>query len=225
LPLNELLDNSFYYPSSHFDGGVIKYYSKEIQSFIYCDYGVGKNNLLNELDTFYGYNIVGSRPVKKEELIPSGWKMEIPPNIDMQRYYMHKNFIKSPFAYWAVYERKPEFDKNHGRKRFSLLYIGGEGVATYQALYWANKKSAKALAIIKPGHGFGGNWANFERQDGPLGWVVLNNKSGQPDIIFYLGDNLDWEGFKLIETISPYYFGADNDHEPPSGEVTIWKRE
>ena len=52
---------------------------------------------------------------------------------------------------------------------------------------WANKKLAKALAIIQPGHGFRGNWADFTSQDDPLAWVVLNNKFGKPDIIFYGG--------------------------------------
>jgi hypothetical protein len=30
-------------------------------------------------------------------------------------------------------------DKRLQPERFSLLYIGGEGVATYQALYWTHR--------------------------------------------------------------------------------------
>src|SRR5674476_982995 len=51
----------------------------------------------------------------------------------------------------AVYERLEKFDDNFGPLKFSLLYIGGEGVATFQALYWAKKKTAKAVAIIQYG--------------------------------------------------------------------------
>ncbi len=34
-------------------------------------------------------------------------------------------------------------------------------VATHQALFWTNRKSAKALAIIQPGAGFGLKWTDF----------------------------------------------------------------
>ncbi len=33
LPINNLFDNSFYYPSSNFDGYIVNFYGKEIQKF------------------------------------------------------------------------------------------------------------------------------------------------------------------------------------------------
>ncbi len=129
-----------------------------------------------------------------------------------------------------MYERKPAFDDRHGAKKFSLIYIGGEGVATYQALYWSNKKYPKALAIIQPGTGFGLNWTDFTKESKELAWVVLNNKYGVPEIILYggIGTNymdFSWSGYQYIRTINPYY---SSYYLPPSqkpyGEVTIWKR-
>ena len=223
LPLLEFLDNSFYYPSCGFDGGIIKYYSKQIQSFIYCDYATGEDELINQLDTFYGYQILGHRSVQKEELIPQGWRMQTPPNFNIEEYYKYKHVFERPFAHWAVYERLEDFDENHGPKKFSLLYIGGEGVATYQALYRANKKYARAVAIIQPGTGFGLNWTDFRDRNGALAWVIFQNQYGTPDTIFYGGigngyDDFNWKEYQYEDTIRPYYSGQQ------SGEVTIWRR-
>ncbi|WP_409771615.1 hypothetical protein [Thermaurantimonas sp.] len=223
LPINELLDNSFYYPACGFDWGIIKFYGREIQSYFYCDYATGEEALLKHLNDFRGYKLLGHRPIRKEELIPNGWQMHLPPNFDIKQYYRYKQEFKIPFAHWAVYERMENFSEAHGPNRFSLIYIGGEGVATYQALYWSNKKTAKALAIIQPGTAFGLNWTNFSDRNGALAWVVLKNQYGKPDIIFYGGygmgyNNFNWKDYKYERTISPYY------SEGPFGEVTIWKR-
>lgn len=230
LPLADLLDNSFYYPSSHIDGGVVKYYSKHIQSFIYCDYSIGEESLLHELHNFSGYNIIGHRSVRKDELIPNGWNVQLPPKFDFKKYSANKNIIKTPFAHWAIYERDGNLDDNHGAKRFSLIYVGGEGVATYQAIYWSNLKSAKAIAIIQPGHGFGNNWTDFTDINGAFNWVTMNNRHGSPEIIFYGGiggddnnyENLNWSGFIKTDTIKPYYSRKGTNE--PYGKVTIWKR-
>ncbi|GIV32290.1 MAG: hypothetical protein KatS3mg030_592 [Saprospiraceae bacterium] len=53
IPISVLLDNSFYYPASGLDGGIVKYYGKEIQSFIYCDYAVGEEDLVSHLNDFW----------------------------------------------------------------------------------------------------------------------------------------------------------------------------
>lgn len=221
LPLMELLENSFYYPCSEFDGGVVKHNSREIQSFIYCDYAISEEDLISHLTEFFGYRVLGHRSVSKEELIPSGWKMQIPPDVNIEEYYRYQNSFKPPFAHWIVYERLENFDDSHGSKRFSLLYIGGEGVATYQALYWSNKKTAKALGIIQPGTGFGLNWTDFRKEDGALGWVVLKNSYGTPEIIFYGGMGngeyaLNWTNYQYAGEILPYYRN--------SGRVTIWEK-
>jgi hypothetical protein len=57
---------------------------------------------------------------------------------------------RDSFALWAVLERTPEFDLNHGPDRFSLLYFGAEGVATYRALYRSNRATPAAAAVIQP---------------------------------------------------------------------------
>lgn len=223
FPLEDLLKNSFYYPSSGFDGGIVKFFAKELQSFIFCDYATGEEELLRQLNTFRGYRILGNRSLRQDELVPNGWTMQAPPSINSQQYYKYKSVFKKPFAHWAVYERMNNFSETHGPNRFSLIYIGGEGVATYQALYWSNKISAKALAIIQPGTGFGLNWTDFRSSNGALAWVVMNNEFGKPETIFYGGigngyNDFNWDEYELTNTIRPYY-----SRQQP-GEVTIWTR-
>ena len=225
FPLQEILDNSFYYPSSGFDGGIIKdcntkRRSLKIVSFIFCDYATGELAFNDAQNTFLGYKILGSRNVEKSELTPNGWQPQFPPNFNLQTYQKYKDDWK-PFAKWIIYERDENHGEDHGPKRFSLLYIGGEGVATYQALYWSNNATAKALAIIQPGTGFGLNWTDFTDRNGSLAWVVNNNPNGKPKIIYYGGigqgyDDFEWNDFEKVKNISPYY--------DRTGEVGIWKK-
>lgn len=69
LPLKELLRNSVYYPSSAMDGKAVKLFHKEVQSFIYVDYGFDQEQVDNAIHpnnnrgryekSFKGYRVVG----------------------------------------------------------------------------------------------------------------------------------------------------------------------
>lgn len=234
LPMGHILKNSLYYPACSFDGGAVKISSKEIQSFVYCDYSISEEELLEQINTFYGYHVMAHRPVNMEELIPNGWVEKLPKRLKMGRRAMEDIRklvgIQKVFAHWTVYERDENFEDTHGAPRFSLLYICGEGVATYQALYWSNRQSAKSLAIIQPGTGWGGNWTDFGQKDQHLAWVVLNNPYGTPDKILYGGigpdyTDFEWDNYFLTETIRPYYSGLGAMFGRPYGRVTIWKKQ
>lgn len=234
LPLKEILDNSFYYPASGTDGGPVKFFSNEFDSFIYVDYHYNENRFLDEFDSFNGYHVLGHRSVLKDELIPLGWTADIPTGKFSYKYPgtgSHiDNWIAESFAHWTIYERNQDFDDNHGPERFSLLFISGEGVATYQALYTSNNARPKGIGIIQPGTGFGGNWTDFRDDKYPFGQVVKDNPAGMPDVIFYGGygsgygnpDKLKWEGYCLTDIkINPYYHGISG----PFGELVVYKNE
>ena len=196
FPIAELLENSVYYPSSHFDGSVVKAYAHDHPSFVYCDYGVTEDQFMAEIQTFRGYDVLAHRPVQKDELIPNGWQPQQPPHHLLANYGKYPDYIKPPFAHWAVYERKPEYSDRHGPVRFSLLFVGGEGVATYQALYWSNRTTPKAVAIVRPGTGFGLNWTNFLDGTKALGHVVTQNPHGTPNLIITCSRQLlNWPNY------------------------------
>lgn len=186
MPMPDLLRHCVYYPSAGIDGDPIKYLGKYFQSFVYVDYGVGEQRVLNELMNFRGYDLISNRQVCLDELVPHGWQpRELRPEDGNPT--RNADTIKPPFAIWAVYNRKPEICSEHGPKRFSLLYIGGEGAATYHALFYSHQVSPAVVALIQPGTGFGGNWTNFENPDKVFARLVKENPAGMPDHLLYGG--------------------------------------
>lgn len=209
FPIKQLLKNSLYYPACGLDGGIIKFCNTagknlNIKSFVYCDYGIGEESFKENQNTFHGYHVLGTRNIKKEELIPNGWEQQIPTTLNLNNYFRYQDSWK-PFVNWTIYQRNPDVKENHGPKKFSLLYIGGEGVATYQALYWSNQIAAKALAIIRPGTGFGGNWTDFTTGYNELEWVIENNPVGNPRFIF--ASSLDWRNYMKLYDIDYFFEG------------------
>lgn len=234
LPLKLLLENSLYYPACHFDGGTIKYSNTKmqearIQSFIYCDYQVNEFDLKADVRKhFRGYTIFADRSIKKEELLTgSNSYYAVAPfyiSEEEKEKYMYWGSKCKPFCHWFIMEREKDFDETHGPERFSLLYICGEGVATYLQLYNANNIVPIAIAVIQPGTGWGFNWTDFRDEEKPLGQVMHKNEKGMPKYFFYGGignkdlyiGEFQWRGYELYDEIFDYY-------EPGDGYVQVFR--
>jgi len=188
IPIQKLLTDSFYYPSSGFDGDPIAYLSGNFYSFIYVDYGFDRKDLDNKLNHsgFLGYHLILSIDVNESDLTPKGWSA-VSPSTDDGDPNKHGNWIKQPFAKWMVFQRNDNLDDNHGAKRFSLLYLCADGVAAYQALYSSNKCTPLAVAIIQPGTGFGMNWTNFTDPNAIFARTIFNSPYGTPKYLLYGG--------------------------------------
>lgn len=214
MPIDALLKNSLFYPACGLDGGVVKDCNVRmpeagIVSFVYCDYAKEEEHFIRYRDTFKGYHLLWTRPVRQEELVPRGWQMQLPPGFTMREYGRFRPLWRQ-YGHWSIYQKNDDMGAEHGPERFSLLYLGGEGVATYQALYWSNQQKPRALAIIQPGTGFGFNWTDFRRADAPLAWVVQQNPAGNPQYVYYGGigrgyQDFYWRNYQLIRIIEPYY--------------------
>jgi hypothetical protein len=189
FPLGELLRNSLFYPSSAFDGDPVKHLAGYIHSFIYVDYGHTEGELLEVLKTrgFSGYEPIATRSVTEQELTPNGWTPQAPNHLDGDQTRYRDWWIKQPFCLWTVFQRCDDRPHSHGPVRFSLLYLCADGAAAYQALYIANAIAPKAIAVIQPGHSFGGNWTNFEDPQQILARTVAANPAGKPEFLLYGG--------------------------------------
>ena len=233
FPLKDILANSLFYPACSNDGGVVQDSNTinralGIENFIYCDYAFGEERLNEAMDTFHGYTVIATRSLKPNDLTPNGWRMKMPPRLDRREYTRYKDAYEKPFAKWIVYERVQEKGDDYGPNRFSLVYLGGEGIAAYQVVYWSNNACPTALAIIQPGYSFGLNWCNFSENSGYLHWVVANNPTKQmPKHIYYGGiggeqsyNNLNWEGYKKLRGISNYYDRSMRN----SGYVSVYEK-
>lgn len=188
FPLQEFLQNSLYYPASGFDGDPIRYLAGNILSFIYVDYGHAEDEFMDALGSpgFRGYDLVATRPVIEQELAPNGWNPILPARIDGDP-FRYRDRTKNPFYSWSVFQRRDDVPVNHGPSRFSLLYLCADGVAAFQALYIANAAVPKAVAVIQPGHAFGGNWTDYTDPKQIFARSVLENPSGRPTFLLYGG--------------------------------------
>jgi len=197
IPIREVLEGSLYYPSSGRDGDPVRYLSGLAHSFVYVDYGVDKEDLLKSISdpkhSFHGYNLLGIRDVPEKELVPEGWR-PIPPLPKDGNPGAGHRIEAPPFGIWAVFEREASLGPDHGPERFSMLFVGGDGVASFQALYMGNRCAPKVVAIIQPGHGFGGNWTNYEDRELILGRSVMeyNSSAGVPQYLLFGGWRKDF---------------------------------
>ena len=146
IPLRNILHGSLYYPAAGFDGDPVKYLAGNIHSFVYVDYSKSKAAFMEEINSDYrsfkGYEIVGKREVRMEELIPKGWTIQVKPE-SHENFSEYKNWTEKPYCVWTVFQRNSEYDSRHGPERFSLLYLCADGAAAYQALYNSNNYRPK----------------------------------------------------------------------------------
>ena len=194
FPITEVLEGSLYYPACGTDGDPVKYLGGFIHSFVYVDYSNPKEEIVGELESpgFAGYQPVFRKELMESDLAPHGWTPMTPSKQDGNpRQYITS--IARPFAIWSVFERLDELEDDHGPSRFSFLYICGDGVATYQALYGGNNASPLVLAIIQPGHAFGLNYTNFTEPDGIFAWSVRRFSAKQPPYLLYGGWNRGYD--------------------------------
>ena len=197
FPVREALSDSLYYPACAFDGLPVRHLGGAIYSFIYADYGYAQAQLIREVEGngFRGYRPILEREVGLEELLPQGQSLAdvansahhvvrpqpLPPAARAAA-------MNAPFARWYIFEREPTVSPEHGPVRFSLLFVSGDGVASYFALYNAHRLRPRAIAIIRPGHAFGGNWTRFQDQGGELERVVSANTAGVPEFLLWGGN-------------------------------------
>ena len=195
FPLEDVLRDSLYYPSSGFDGTPVRHFLGNVFSFVYVDYGNNSKELDEALAKpgFRGYEVIAKRDITEKELVPNGWQWLY----TRDEIYASGNPLEhcswlrspSPFCSWIIFQRKKDAPVSHGPHRFSLLYLCADGVAAFQALYVCNEMAPACVAIIQPGHGFGTNWTCFNDPDKIFARSVLENPAGKPKVILYGGNS------------------------------------
>jgi hypothetical protein len=186
FPLRDLLNDSLFYPASGIDGTPIRYWIPGILSFVYVDTSVTKTTyeyvIHNEPPK--GYSVLAYRYLNPSDLAPNGYEIELHKDIDAETYISRMHMVgASPatsFALWTVFERDENLNDDHGPARFSLLFIRAEAIATYQAIFIGNQVCPHAIAILRPGTGFGGNYSNFEEV---MKDVIQSNPAGMPRLL------------------------------------------
>jgi hypothetical protein len=182
--ISNVLNDSIYYPASQMDGSIFEGLGGIGHSFVYVDPNVKQATLKERLKLVAGYHLILSREIAKEQLCSRPFNPVLPiPMVDEDPKQIMLCDDFKPYAHWAVFQRKEKTDPVHGPERFSLLFIAGEGVATYQAIYFSNR--ARPMGIVfRNASAFSGNWTKFERQNGIFERTVMANPAGYPNFLF-----------------------------------------
>lgn len=185
----DILEGSVFYPGSGVDGKDIKFLTDKYCSFIHVDYSASRYEVETAMRNDFervGYDLIGLKRVRIKELTPMGF---IPRATELNEHEQARindfDFIRdrfygenfTPFALWAVYELNPlKTGKTKGKiSRFSLLHIGEEACATFEAIYVSNKINPKCVVILNPSEGYGDNWTLFTNPEFRLYQSILHN--------------------------------------------------
>lgn len=155
-----------FYPGSGDDGQPVKVCARAhaAHAFIYVDYGVSQRTLEERLhglegQGLRGYRVVREQPVVEAVLRPGGWTPHVDPA--KLRKDVHRFASVTPFAFFVVLSRDADHGPDHGPERLAMLFIGGDGHATYDALYGQNDGTPPPFLVVIQDYGFGGNYARF----------------------------------------------------------------
>lgn len=218
--LNNLLQNSAFYPASGTDGTHLKELTHTgINSFVHVDYLVVKEKVKRSLENDFigqGYKLVGIKDISFDKVIPNGFisHADIPLNSHERKRIQELKHVSdrfyqkefSQFALWAVYELDPmaTVDISRKMKKFSILHIGSEACSTFDALYLSNGINPAAVIMLNPGEGYGDNWTLFTNPKFRLYKMfeknVNNNAQIMPKYLLTNGnqvkaDNACWSGY------------------------------
>lgn len=215
-----------FYPGSGFDGQPIRLFGSAhaAHTFIYADYGESKEALQNEIYLpgrgFKGYQIIFQRDLTQKQINPKSWAPHI------TRWEMHSiryGFSRiQPFAWLVILERNVDRDDSHGPKRLAILFLGADGVASYDALFcqateeiphgmasphpghdatFFQERVKPPFAIVVQDHGFGGNYTSFG-ENGLLAKIAKTTGSF-PEWLLMGRNSTPWEGYERVPDVDP----------------------
>jgi len=209
--LLDILENSLYYPACFSDGDPIRFCNRYaqylgIRSFVYCDYGPWFEEpgaLYEVLSRTRGYRIFATCDINVERLFPSSWKPYY------RRHYYEEG--QKSFCKWVIYERLPGYGNDHGPSRFSMLYVGAEGLTTYMALYERHGVCPKVLAVINPGMD---RISDFDECDGPLFRLLSSHGTAMPHMILRTGFPGEIQGYTRLPSAIHERFSVYQNNLP-----------
>ena len=186
-----------YYPGSGNDGQPVMLcaLSSAAHAFVYVDQAVDWNTLSSRLTDpdqgFRGYVLVHHEKVTEKDLRPGGWTAHIKKDEARGANRFHSAFTK-PFARFVVLERL-HGDEEHGPWRLAILFVGGDGFASYDALYCQEDGTPPPFLAVIQDHGFGGNHDRFDRHG--LLEHIARRTGILPEFLLVADCSIPWSGY------------------------------
>jgi DNA-binding transcriptional MerR regulator len=191
-----------FYAGSGFDGSPVEHFgsSGSAYCFVFADYGVSKAEIEAQLDDpllgFRGYKSIYRASLLEKEITPDGWRSHIQHFEVPSGAYVHATV--EPYAFIEILERNPTLDERYGPMRLAVLFVGGDGVATYDALFCQKAAVPPPIAVVLQDHGFGGGYTSFGRNG--LLERVAKRAVKLPKFLWIATDSTEpWSGYQVIE--------------------------
>ena len=200
-----------YYPGSGTDGHPLKVFggSHSAHCFVFADYRPPRTKVetqprnADDLRHPRGYKPLLVEPPTESQPRPGGWRphVALPRNLtECAANWATRRPAGGAYALWAILERREGFGDSHGPSRLALVFVGGEGVATFDALF-CQGDAARPWAVVLQDHGFGGNWTRFGGH-GSLLWC-LAQQYARPEWIFVGRGTHPWPGYVCVSGADP----------------------
>lgn len=192
-----------FYPGSGRDGHAVKLFGSthSAHCFLYADYGMGKADLEAELSGsdsgFRGYHSVMRRDLSEHDLLPDGWIPHARPERADGR--TRDASARPSYGLLEILERDAELDDNHGASRLAILFLGADGIASYDALFCQDHSGLPPFAVVLQDHGFGGNYDRFGR--GGVLEDIAQQCRALPHWLLVASDTGPWQEFEKVPDV------------------------
>ena len=204
-----------YYPGSGTDGHPVQLFGSthSAHSFVYADYGLRQADLEAELEHprygFCGYHTLARLQLQQTDLVPAGCIYHIRAEEIQPGMYGFATVINAPFGFLEILERDSDRDDNYGARRLAILFLGADGIATYDALFCQRHSTSAPFAVVLQDHGFGGNYDSFGRDS------LLERIATRCNVIprwLLVADNTEpWLGFERVNNVDGDSGGMHNN--------------
>ena len=214
---NFMKSRTVFYPGGREDGHPFRVFgaSHAAHCFLYADYGITKETVLASLAPnsplrLKGYRLAFQQDLTETDLSPGGWQSHIEPsdwtnaNQGWVKDWM-RGYGVQPYGVLCIFDRETQYGNDHGPKRLALIYLGADGIATYDALYCQTGCRAP-YGLLLQDHGFGGNYNEFG--SGGLMERIAKRTGVFPE--WMLSDRAVWTGFNRVPSVDGSTGGVHN---------------
>lgn len=198
-----------YYPGFGNDGHPVSVCARAhaAHAFVYVDYGVSQETVQERVHGigdpgFVGYSVEHEEEVSESDLRPGGWTQHVEPREVGRDSYSFAGV--TPYGLFMVLKRNEDRDDSHGPERFAMLFVGGDGHATYDALYCQDDGTRPPFLVVVEDYGFGANFSAFaaggllekiaRRCDVYPKWLLVGPRGSR-------GDYRPWAGYQDAEAL------------------------
>ena len=196
-----------YYPGSALEGSPIHVFNSAhaVHVYLYVDYGFSKEEIERLLSEHIpmGYHIYDEPEVTERDILPHAPQYHLTANEfeDVRELYKVSQVpTQNSFGFLKIYERDESLGDEHGAERFAVLFLGGDAIAIYDAIF--GNTTAVPFACILGNYGFDGSYAGF--YGGGLLETIAKRINRLPKYIVCDKD-YPWSGYSMLKTVGGTY--------------------